>query len=185
MISKPIYFSERTAIARKFPAKPIQELAKLGYIKGLTLYHGRGKDFPGLELIKSIVGNNQTLEYEPSDITPTFMSQCPKVDTILSIYVLNVIDPHDRAVAYREIWDALKVGGCVYFAVRGQDSAYSKAAKTWTRHMDGFISSYSTFQKFYSTTELLGELNKHFHSAEIVSGTDKSSMIIAKATRKW
>jgi hypothetical protein len=181
-----VYYSERTAIVRKFPSKPIQILAKLGLIVGDTLYHGRGKDFPGLQLIKDAVPNNKVLDYEPSDMEFLWMSQCPTMDTILSIYVLNVIDSEARNCALAQIFKVMKPKkSWAYFAVRGQDIEYRKAKSKWTPYKDGYISPHKTFQKFYTVGELKADLSKWFHTVEIIQGTDKSSMIIARARRDW
>lgn len=187
MINKPVYFSGRTAIVRKAPAKPLQTLAKMGLIKGWTLYLGRGKDYPGVDLIKSIVGNNQTVDYDPYH--PPLVSIADKplahgiFDTVLSIYTLNVIGKKERTKAIEDIYWYLNQGGNALIAVRGRGDYGYKKSKDWKVYGDGFITSRGTFQKFYTPTILINELKPHFKTVELIHGTSHSAEILVKATK--
>jgi hypothetical protein len=187
MINKPVYFADRTAICRKSPSKPLKILARKGLIQGCVLYYGRGKDFPGVDLIREVVGNNY-VDFDPADQNvveiPTHYHWHSRFDTVLSIYVLNVLDPGKRCEAISDVWNFLKTGGTAYFAVRGKgDSAFKSANKKWTPKWDGFITGIHTFQKFYSVEEFTAELKPFFKTVELIHGTASSSELLIRAIK--
>ena len=185
---KTVYWSGRTAIVRKVPAKPLVYLAKHGYINGYSLYHGRGKDHAGTDLIKSIVGNNRVLDTDPSDLPEACNNfegcSCNRhiFDTVLSIYVINTINKKERKCLFEEVKMYLAHDGYAYFAVRGRgDGGYARS-KNWKKYDDGFITSKKTFQRFYTPSELIKELKCYFKTVVILNGTSKSATVIARVS---
>ena len=71
------------------------------------------------------------------------------------------------------------VGGYGYITVRGRgDSGYG----TGVEESDGFRTSRGTFQKYYTTGELVSELEPYFNKVTIINGSDKSPSITAQVS---
>jgi len=106
-----------TAIARKKPPVPLREgVRHFGACKR-GLYHGVGRDQPGVELMKEYCG--QVVTYDPYHPTPA-VTQKPagKYDEVVSVYTLNVVEQPEGKEILREIYDALKPDGHATIAVR-------------------------------------------------------------------
>lgn len=99
--------SRRTAIARKALSAPVRLLKEKGLLVGRVLDFGCGKGFDADEL-----------GFEKYD--PYHHPVRPKnlFDTVVCIYVLNVLPPDDRADVVRQIRAYLKKSGVAYIAVR-------------------------------------------------------------------
>jgi hypothetical protein len=98
----------KTAIGRKKPSAPAERLAGEGLIVGRTLDYGCGRGYDASHLGAE--------KYDPH-----FAPVMPdgKFDTILCLYVLNVIESAEtREGVIRDVLDRLNPGGCAYFAVR-------------------------------------------------------------------
>jgi len=164
---------------------PVRLLSERNLIDGCTLYHGRGKDYEGENLIKTIVGNNY-VGYDPAD-SPTRAFEHihnSSFKTVLSIYVLNVLDPGARAKVIGEVWSYLRADGVAYFAVRSVgDRALKKSQHKWTKRWDGYLTGACTFQKFYTVKEIKRELSATFNNVKVIHGGDSSASIILSATR--
>ena len=98
---------KRTAITRKKPSLRTRWLVKNDLIKGRVLDYGcgRGKDA-------------ETLKCEKYD--PSWSPKLPKgkFDTIICVYVLNVVLEKMEKKILKDIKNRLKKGGKAYFAVR-------------------------------------------------------------------
>lgn len=105
-------FSHLTAIERTFLSFPAQFLLAKNQLQGKILDFGCG------------FGNDvkvlQEQGYNIIGYDPYYFSQYPqgKFDTIICLYVLNVLFPEEQASVLMEISHLLKPGGKAYYAVR-------------------------------------------------------------------
>ena len=111
-IDKIINHPYLTALKRKSMSLPARWLKKHGLLCGRILDFGSGYGFDSKELSK-----------EGFDITPYDNHYQPsepegKFDTIICIYVLNVLLPFEQANVQMSVSQWLKPGGKAYFAVR-------------------------------------------------------------------
>lgn len=98
----------RTAIARRAPSAPARWLKAQGRLTGLVLDFGcgRGADVQAYGLIG----------YDPYYL-PVFPRK-HYFDTVICLYVLNVVNEEEQADIITTIQELLKPGGKAYFAVR-------------------------------------------------------------------
>lgn len=91
---------------------------------------------------------------------------------IYSAYVANVLPPKARSVIYAEMSQCLsqEKGAVCYIAARSdKDSGFKKLQVKATPSDDGFITSISTFQKFYQSDELKNEALEYFDHVRYIS----------------
>ncbi|MGJ5673778.1 MAG: bifunctional class I SAM-dependent methyltransferase/HIT family protein [Nostochopsis sp.] len=105
-------FSHLTAIERVYLSVPTNFLLDKNLLQGKVLDFGCG------------LGNDvkllQKKEFDITGYDPYYFPQYPKekFDTIICIYVLNVLFPEEQANILMEISHLLKQGGKAYYAVR-------------------------------------------------------------------
>jgi 2-polyprenyl-3-methyl-5-hydroxy-6-metoxy-1,4-benzoquinol methylase len=99
--------SHRTAITRKLPSVPARWLHKEGLLIGDCLDYGCGKGFDADYF--------RLDSYDPyyRNIRPS-----KTYDTIICIYVLNVVEEQEREEILRDIYSLLKPSGKAYIVVR-------------------------------------------------------------------
>lgn len=105
-------YSHLTAKEREYLSFPARLLFEKGHLIGSVLDFGCGfgKD---VEVLKS---RGVITEGYDKHYFPDFPTQ--KFDTILCLYVLNVLLPEEQALVLMEVSSLLKPGGKAYFAVR-------------------------------------------------------------------
>ena len=91
-----------TAIKRTAMSAPTRYLLQHGLLKGRILDFGCGQGF-------DIVGYDSCYRTDYPE---------GKFDTIICVYVLNVLEPYAQAEVMWEISNLLAPGGTVYYAVR-------------------------------------------------------------------
>lgn len=105
-------FSHLTAIERVYLSVPTSFLLEKNLLQGKVLDFGCG------------FGNDvKLLQQKGFDVTgydPYYFPQYPKAkfDTIICVYVLNVLFPEEQANVLMEVSHLLKPGGKAYYAVR-------------------------------------------------------------------
>lgn len=101
-----------TAIHRNKLSAPVAWLLKKNKIQGRILDYGcgHGKD------ARLLGQQGHIVEIYDPYYAPSLPQE--QFDTILCIYVLNVLEPEPRLAAYKNVIARLKQGGHAYFAVR-------------------------------------------------------------------
>lgn len=99
--------SYRTAIKRSNPSAPARWLYSYGYINGRALDFGCGRSLDA----KHYCMEKYDPYYFPDMPTGLF-------DTIVCIYVLNVLAPDSQVEVIKNVQDKLTKNGKAYFAVR-------------------------------------------------------------------
>jgi 2-polyprenyl-3-methyl-5-hydroxy-6-metoxy-1,4-benzoquinol methylase len=112
--------SAKTAIARKKISLPVKWLQEQNLLKGSVLDYGCGR------------GHDATL-IGADKYDPFYFPELPakKYDTIICIYVLNVVKPSHVDEVIESLSKHLAPGGTVYLAVR-RDIAAEGKTKTGT-----------------------------------------------------
>jgi DNA phosphorothioation-associated putative methyltransferase len=146
---------ERTAIARPDPSTPLRWALARGHVGASVLDWGcgRGRDVHSLRSAGRTVWG-----YDPHYAPLPGLSAVPfaQIDTILLIYVLNVIaEPGDRQALLDSMAHLASPGTRIVAATRSR-SDIERAVQTrgWRPVSDGYISRRETFQKGYDTPEL-------------------------------
>ena len=151
--------SHRTAISRTKPSKPLRILLKDNLLHKddwiLDYGCGKGKDVKYLKELgfKTIVGfdpYNPKYAHPENLIAQTF-------DVILNFYVLNVVLPDERDLILENILNLVRDNGRIYIAVRDISEKVNG-----TPYEDGVITSRGTFQKFFSTMELVAYILENY-----------------------
>lgn len=101
-----------TAIRRSALSVPVRYLLKHGLLKGSILDFGCGFGYDTDELQRQ---GYDIMGYD-NYYRPEYPQQ--KFDTIICIYVLNVLEPYAQAETMADIKSLLAPNGTVYFAVR-------------------------------------------------------------------
>jgi hypothetical protein len=107
MTAEELRRGAKTAMGRKKPSLPMQELKKRGLLTGRMLDYGAGRGFDadhfGME------------KYDP-----TYWPKRPdhRFDTITCNYVLNVVPPEAEDEILADIEELLEPGGTAYITVR-------------------------------------------------------------------
>ena len=155
----------RTAIARKAVSVPTRTLIASGRIPegASVLNHGRGRADADAAALENAAG--EYAEFDPNH-APNPDALTRRYDVVISNYVMNVLPPDIRPLAWQDV--ARCTGGVAYVTVR---STGDKAIYKGKKHKDGFIMSIGTFQKPYTSTALMREAKKYFNSVEIIMGT--------------
>lgn len=183
-----IQISGKTAIHRNKASLPIRHILAFESphdVKGYVLYHGRGKDFEGMRLLKECKRVGLTIAYDPNqpDICDRSAMDLHLYDTIFSIFVLNVLPPKYRSEVLMDIYNHLRDDDSVAFiAVRNDKDGGFKRCDKWTKIYDGYRTSAGTFQKFYTNKQLTKELSKYFKDIKILA--NESSFTLARVQGK-
>lgn len=101
-----------TAIKRTAMSAPTRYLLQHGLLKGRILDFGCGHGFDTDELMRQ----GYDIEGYDSCYRPDYPKG--KFNTIICVYVLNVLEPYAQAEVMWEISNLLAPGGTVYYAVR-------------------------------------------------------------------
>ncbi|WP_300729829.1 bifunctional class I SAM-dependent methyltransferase/HIT family protein [uncultured Bacteroides sp.] len=112
MTTTPVNHPHLTALKRTTLSAPARYLMEHGLLKGEILDFGCGYAFDTEELGRrgySVTGYDNY--YRPE-------YPCKKFDTIICIYVLNVLEPIPQTEVLMTVSQLLKPGGKAYFAVR-------------------------------------------------------------------
>lgn len=163
-------------------SKPIRWLVSNGCILGHVLYHGRGKDSAGESMLASDTGVSKVSAYDPNISGIDDASALNGAyDTVVSVFVLNVLPPDIRAEVLDDLRTATGDGVC-FVAVRGKgERGYQDATRegaNWIPEEDGYRyqGARGTFQKWYAGNELVDELKSVFSHVDIVN-TDREAPI--------
>jgi len=118
--------SHLTVKERQWPSFPAKQLLQRGLIRGAVLDFGCGT---GVDVVFLRDRGFTVTGYDPH-YAPDYPQG--KFDTILCLYVLNVLLPEEQAVVLMAISELLKPTGRAYFAVR-RDIKYS-GFRTHAKH---------------------------------------------------
>jgi len=155
----------RTAIARKAVSRPTRTLLSSGRIpKGASvLNHGSGRaNADGAALAAA---SSEYAEYDPNHApNPDALER--RYDVVVSNYVLNVLPPEIRKLAWQDI--ARTTGGTAYITVR---STGDKAIYKGKKFKDGYKMATGAFQKPYTAADLQKEAKRYFKNVEVIDGT--------------
>ena len=155
----------RTAISRRAISRPTRALLSSGRIpKGASvLNHGSGRADADAAALAAAAA--EYAEYDPNHASnPEALER--RYDVLVSNYVLNVLPPDIRKLAWQDI--ARTTGGVAYITVR---STGDKGIYKGKKYKDGFRMSTGTFQKPYTAMGLTREAKRYFNSVEITDGT--------------
>lgn len=104
--------SHKTAIRRNAPSAPTKWLHQNNLLFGRILDFGSGRE-DDYDYLRSI-------HFDVDKYDTHFSPKRPQgyFDTVICVYVLNVLKPDSRDIAYYDAISQLKQGGHCYFAVR-------------------------------------------------------------------
>ena len=153
----------KTAITRRAVSVPTRELIAAGRItkSSSVLNHGRGKADDDATALSQLASSYA--EYDPN-YSPDRAALDQRYDVVVSNYVLNVLPPDVRKLAWEDI--AQSTGGVAYITVR---SSADKAIRG-KKYKDGVITSIGTFQKGYTAIGLKREAKRYFDKVEVIMG---------------
>jgi hypothetical protein len=153
----------KTAIARRSVSVPTRELIAAGRITKLSsvLNHGRGRADNDATALSQLASSYA--EYDPN-YSPDREVLNQRYDVVVSNYVMNVLPPDVRKLAWEDIAQA--TGGVAYITVRSSGDKAIRGKK----YKDGVITSIGTFQKGYTATGLTREAKKYFNKVEVIMG---------------
>jgi len=174
----------RTAINRKGMSRPLKYIKK----HSPDLLHGKVLDF-GSGKGADCTAISATC-YDPNH-PKLGVRDLPsgKYDTVLMVYVLNVLPPASRRKALKQAVARVKKGGHLVVAVRGKgDGGHATARDSWDKHQDGYAQRDGKgecirFQKFFSQSDLRKELRKTLPSwkeRELGGSSSDSSIIVLR-----
>jgi DNA phosphorothioation-associated putative methyltransferase len=142
----------RTAIARRDLSQPMQLMMRLGVVKPdrsvLDYGCGQGEDVEALA----------SQGFEAFGWDPHHAAKGPRrpADVVNLGFVLNVIeDPRERAETLKAAWGFAGRALCV--SVMAQSKAQTGGQKP---HGDGFLTSWGTFQRYYTQQDLRDYVTK-------------------------
>ncbi len=150
-----------TAIARRRPSLPLRMV--LGKLYGKILDYGCGRGFD-VNYLRSLgydaYGYDPYWEQwnNPEILTPN------TYDNVLCFYVLNVVLPKERHYILEEIKKVMKDDGHAYIAVR--DTSEIVVGRPY---YDGVLTIRGTFQKVFTSEELVDLVKQYFSSVNIIS----------------
>ena len=138
---------ELTAIYRKTLPMPVMAALKAGYIKGNILDYGCGHG-----AVKKLLGQ----KYKVTNYDPHYFPDWPKgeFDTVLCLYVLNVVSMDTRRNVMRGVRYFLKPGGTAVIAIRTPEDISAAKKPTWKKYQDGWITPKNTFQHGVTPSEM-------------------------------
>jgi hypothetical protein len=172
--AREIAVSAKTAIHRTKPSMPTSRLVGDGRIRGSVINLGKGRSVADAEAMKAAAV--EYAEYDPN-FAPDRTTLERKYETVVSNYVLNVLPPFVRAVAWETVREATGEDGTAYVTVRGNDKSISGVT-----FLDGVRTSIGTFQKAYTIDALISEARKRFKNVRILYGSKASASITAMLT---
>ena len=160
---KPDYGANarRTAIARRAVSVPTRDLIAAGRItkSSSVLNHGRGKADADATALSQLASSYA--EYDPN-YSPDRGPLEQRYDVVVSNYVLNVLPPDIRKLAWEDIAQA--TGGVAYITVRSSGDKAIRGKK----YKDGVITTIGTFQKGFTAIGLTREAKKYFGKVEVI-----------------
>ena len=189
----PLYFPEKTAIARSKPSVLANFLVNdkfinnLGSVKRILDYGcGRGVDV-------NFYNNKGFNAYGYDPYEPYGFSKLPKgnFDLVTVVFVLNVLaSTTERQKLLKKVFDLTKTKGNVVVATRSEWNVNRKAKKLmWEPHNDGYWSSVErkTFQKGMTETELIGlstnaGFKVHPINNQMLKNQDSTYLLLQKPT---
>lgn len=118
-----------TAIVRGGPSAPVKFLEKQGLIKSPVLDFGSGHGEDAKWLRSK---GYQVREYDPNFEGIADMPE-GTYNTVLCIYVLNVLPKSDEARIIKQVQSRLRPNGMAYFAVRGDVKKSGKTSRGYQR----------------------------------------------------
>lgn len=154
----------RTAISRKAVSRPTRTLISSGRIpKGASvLNHGSGRAPADAAALAAAAA--EYAEYDPNHApNPDALSR--RYDVVVSNYVLNVLPPDIRKLAWQDI--ARTTGGTAYITVR---STGDKAIYKGKKFKDGYKMATGSFQKPFTAADLKKEAKRYFNNVEVIDG---------------
>jgi hypothetical protein len=166
-----LYNSARTAIKRNRVSVPTRYFLSNSLIHGKVLHHGCGKAQIDTRAMQGVA---DVVEYDPTFV-PNERALEFTYDVVVCNYVLNVLLPLDAVNAIRVLRKVTSEKGYALIAVRGKGDGISGQPIE-----DGFITKRGTFQRPFTIDILKEYLYTFFEDVEILSGTNKSSYILAK-----
>jgi hypothetical protein len=143
----------RTALSRRGPSRPLRHFSDQGLVRGRVLDFGSGR---GADCAAAAVRC-----YDPhhprSQVRALPQGQ---FDTVLAIYVLNVLPASERRRALRGAAARVRPGGHLLLAARSQQDSGYQAARDWSRQGDGYAQhtpegALHRFQRFYASDDAL------------------------------
>lgn len=139
--------SHLTAIKRKSLPRPVR--SSLKYLAGRILDYGCGHG-----IVEDKLGNN----YDVVSYDPYYRTEKPigEFDTVLCVYVLNVISILERLQVLFDIYDYIRDEGILVVAVRMKSAVdYCAKRNSWESMSDGFMSHVGTFQKGFTKDNIV------------------------------
>ena len=133
--------SELTAIARRKVSKPTERALAINLIKGRVLDYGCGRLVDARYLAE--------YGYAVSCYDKYYQPEMPegKFDTILCIYVLNVVNQLEQAAIVNDMMTRLNKNGRIIVAVRRPVEIEHEAQKRhWQPYDGGYITGRNTYQ---------------------------------------
>ena len=136
--------SEKTAISRKELPVPVRKAKN--FIAGRILDYGCGRGSVG-----RILGPRVT-SYDPY-----YAPEKPsgRFDTVLLIYVLNVLTWPDRKKVLNDIKKYMAPGSTLVIGVRTKSELDGLGKRGWTRLQDGWVTQKGTFQHGFTQSEII------------------------------
>ena len=129
---------------------------------GSILHHGCGRSVKDSKFFKSIC--DKYAEFDPT-YAPDRSVLNDKYDTVVSNFVLNVLEPEERQDAWMDIMMCVNDGGIALITVRSDKDTSIKGKP----HEDGVLTSKGTFQKGYSLEAFEREAEGFFCNVSITS----------------
>jgi len=147
--------SEKTAISRSKPSRPLKAALHLSAVKGRVLDFGCGKGKDVQELRKR---GFKVFGYDPN-----FRPKKPsgRFQTVLMTYVVNVLQVKERDAAIQEAWSYVKKGGRLIVTARSEREILEAAGKgNWHKVHWGYLTNSGTYQRGYNLFQLQRVLRK-------------------------
>lgn len=175
--------SAQTAMSRSKISAPLRCISNEIKIGDRILHQGAGRlNNPDRSRLDELA--KEVIHYDPnySKETEKFLGKAD-FDTVVSIYVLNVLPIEIRQVAMKSVYDSLKTHGVGFFAVRSMTDIKNVKKPNWAEFEDGWLVSNKgklNFQRGYDAKSFKDELSSLFRISVVKSA---KNMIIAKALK--
>ena len=153
--SQRIVKREATAMSTSRPSAPTQWAFHKGLISPVVVDWGcgKGRDSKWLDSFNiDVISYDPFYKPEPNPRNIDFR----KVNTVLLIYVLNIIETmEDRRKVLEEIYNLAKPGTIVIISTRSRREIERNARRScWKKLNDGYLTGKNTFQKGFTLEEL-------------------------------
>ena len=125
--------AENTAITRKKPSRPLLKAFDLKWVQTMNVLDfgcGKGADVRYMTDTLNIWAEG----HDPAHGVHRTRNQ---YSTVFMNYVLNALDPEQRAAAFKEAWALVERGGCLIVATRRHVSRLAER-KGWEQYLDGY-----------------------------------------------